>query len=377
MNPTRPRVVRLITRLNIGGPARQALLLTKELSRTYETTLGAGWSPAGEGELGDPDVAVERLPFVRTIDPVHDARAYAAVRRLMRQKRPALVHTHMAKAGTIGRMSALRVEERPRTIHTFHGHVLEGYFRPLVQRSFIAVERWLGKRTDVLIAVSEEIRDQLVDLGIGRPSSWVVIPLGFDLSSFLEQRERSGVLRSQLGLAEEFVVGVLGRLAPIKDHATLLEAMVDVPEGHLVVLGDGDLRSELEQRARDLGIAERVHFLGWRTDVAAVLGDVDAVALTSRNEGSPVSLIEALATGRPAVATDVGGVRSVVKHDVTGLLVPPGRPAAVAEELRKLQGAPSLRSEMGIKGREDVRSRYSKDRLVADIDALYSSLVGS
>ena len=376
MSGTRPRIVRLITRLNVGGPARQALLLTRDLAPRFDTVLAAGRPTEAEGEMQDEAVVVRRVPLVRPMDPLGDGRALAAVRRLLVETRPALVHTHMAKAGTIGRMAARSVPGRPRTVHTFHGHVLEGYFRPSIQRAFLEVERRLASQTDALIAVSPEIRDALLDLRIGRPSQFHVISLGFDLSSFLAVERPVGTLRAELGLAADVpLVGIVGRLVPIKDVATMLAAMAELPAAHLAVVGDGEDRPALEARARDLGIADRVHFTGWAKDVAETLSDLDVVVLTSRNEGTPVSLIEAQCAGRPVVATDVGGVRHVVEEGVGGYLVPPGDAAALAERVAKLLADPGLRADMGARGRASVGRRFGKDALLEGIGDLYTELL--
>lgn len=372
----KPRVLRLITRLNIGGPARQALLLTRALAGDFPTVLAAGHAPASEGELTDDDVPVVRVPLVRPIRPATDLAAFRQVRSLLKTRRVALVHTHMAKAGAVGRMAAASVKPRPRTVHTFHGHVLEGYFSPAVQRGLIQAERALARGTDVLIAVSDEVRDELLDLGIGRPSQYRVIRLGFDLAPHLAVRQPSSSLRRAIGVAPGTpLAAIVGRLAPIKDHDLMLRAMVDAPGLHLAVLGDGDARSELEAQARHLGIGDRVHFTGWWHDIPAAMSDVDMVVLSSRNEGTPVSLIEAHACARPAVATDVGGVRTVVKDGETGLLVPSGDIHSLAAALRRLVEDPSLRERMGSAGRRHVAERFSQTRLIAEVSALYRELI--
>ena len=372
------RVLRLITRLNVGGPARQALLLTRALRPEFETTLAAGAPTSEEGQLGHRDVPVLNLPLVRPIDPRSDARALAAIRRLLSVQRPAVLHTHMAKAGTIGRLAATTVTCRPRTVHTFHGHVLDGYFGQRVTRMFIEAERSLARRTDVLVAISPEIRDQLLDLRIGRPSQYRVIPLGLELDPFLELDQPSGRLRTALGLpADAPLVGVIGRLVPIKDHLTLLHAMKALPGVHLAVIGDGELRAALEGATRQIGIADRVHFTGWWTDVPAAISDLDVVALTSRNEGTPVALIEAAAAAVPVVATDVGGVRTVVQDEVTGLLTPPGDAPTAAAKLARLLADPVARRRMGDAGRHRVRDRFGQGRLLHDVRALYTELVPS
>jgi glycosyltransferase involved in cell wall biosynthesis len=171
------------------------------------------------------------------------------------------------------------------------------------------------------------------------------------------------------------LVGIVGRLAPIKDVSTMLAAMQDLPGVHLAVLGDGELRPALEEEARTLGLAERVHFTGWWEDVAAAMADLDVVALTSRNEGTPVSLIEALAAARPVVGTTVGGMPFVVEEGKSGYLVAPRDPAAVADRVRHLLADPNLRAGMGEWGRLQVRQRFGSDRLVHDVRTLYAELL--
>ena len=366
----------MITRLNIGGPARQALMLTRELSDDYETDLVAGTPEPGEGELLDPDVVVERAPLARSISPLRDLTAFRWLRSRIDADGYDIVHTHMAKAGTLARGAALRSRRRPKLVHTFHGHVLEGYFNRPVQRTFIEIERRLARRTDALVAVSEEIRDDLLALGIGDEERWHVIQLGFDLAPMLVVSGPSGALRERIGLAEEVpLVGVLGRLAPIKDHATLLEAVACLDGVHLAILGDGEMRDEIASRSDSLGISDRVHMIGWWLDVPAAIADLDVVALTSRNEGTPVSLIEAHACGKPVVSTDVGGVRAVVRDGISGSLVPSGDAAAVAAALQGILSDRAAATRMGEQGRAFVRDRFTKERLVADIRALYTSLL--
>ena len=370
-------MVRVVTRLNVGGPARHALLLSRGLAPSYDTTLVVGRPAPGEGELLDAAGPVHRVPLVRELRPATDVRAFGAVRRILGERRPAIVHTHMAKAGTVTRLAVRSARERPRTIHTFHGHVLEGYFGPTIQRAFVQVERTLARSTDVLVAVSDQIRDELLELRIGQPSQYHVVPVGLELAPYLDVAAPAGTLRRSLGLGADVpLVGVVGRLVPIKDHRTLLRAMRDVPDTDLVVIGDGELRAELEGEAEHLGIRHRTHFTGWRSDMADTLSDLDVVVLTSRNEGTPVALIEASAAGRAVVATDVGGVRSVVEHGRTGLLTERDDAAAVAAGITQLLADPTLRRRMGAAGREHVRVRFGDRRLLEDIGSLYAELLG-
>ncbi|MDQ4133750.1 MAG: glycosyltransferase [Actinomycetota bacterium] len=362
--------------MNIGGPARHALLLTRGLAEEYPTLLAAGRPTADEGELRDPDLPVVSVPLVRPVHPMADAQSLAAVRRLLVEERPALLHTHMAKAGTVGRMAALSTRPRMRTVHTFHGHVLEGYFGAFAQKAFVETERRLARRTDVLIAVSPEIRDELSALGIGRPSQYHVISVGLDLAPFLAVTASSGDLRAELALsAQTPLIGIVGRLVPIKDHVTALEVIRNLPGAHLAVLGDGELRSDLERRTRDLGLADRVHFRGWCPDLPAAVSDLDVVMLTSKNEGTPVALIEASAAAKPVVATDVGGTCSVVLDGVTGYLAPAGDGAGIARHVGALLDDPAQRQRLGRAGRDHVRHRFGHDRLIREVGDLYSCLI--
>lgn len=368
--PGLPRVLRVITRLNVGGPAQQALLLTKSLG-DYQTVLAAGIPPAHEGELTDPAVDVVRVPLVRAVDPPADARAFFALRGLMAELRPHIVHTHMAKAGSLARFAALTLRHRPRMIHTFHGHVLEGYFSKPKERLFIEIERRLAEKTDLLIAVSEEIRQSLLELRIGQSEKIRVVSLGLPLDRFSGTTE-GGRLRASLGLAPEApLVGVIARLVPIKDHATLLRAIGELPGAHLAVLGDGESRGEIARLIAELGLTQRVHLTGWWPEIETAMPDLDVVALTSRNEGTPVSLIEALAAGRPVVATDVGGVRTVVEHEVTGLLAPAGDVSLIAEALRRLLADREAADRMAAAGRTRVLQRFGHKRLLAEMHQLY------
>ena len=382
-NRRAPSVLLLTTRMNIGGPARQVLLLAKSLGPELPVVLATGRPGREEGELSDPSVPVRRVPLVRPVSPGADLRALLSVRALLRETAPGILHTHMAKAGTVGRLAALSGLDRharPRLVHTFHGHVLEGYFGGSQRRAFLEMERFLARRTDLLIAVSPEVRDELLDLGVGKPEQYRVVPLGLDLGQLLEVGAPggpAGKLRSAIGLPTEVaLIGVLGRLVPIKDHSTLFHAMLEVPEAHLAVLGDGELRSSLESLARALHIADRVHFMGWWLDVATALADVDVVALSSRNEGTPVALIEALAASRPVVASNVGGVRHVVQDGETGSLCPAGDAVALGQLLSRALNDLATAARMATEGRRRVAERFGADRMVADHLALYQELLG-
>jgi glycosyltransferase involved in cell wall biosynthesis len=370
-------VLRLVTRLNIGGPARQALLLTRALGDEYPTVLAAGRPLPSEGELADPAVAIRRVPLTRPVRPHTDMAAVVAVRRLVRSTGARLVHTHMAKAGAIGRLAAAFGPDRPRTVHTFHGHVLDGYFAAPVQRAFLEIERHLARHTDVLLAVSPEIRDSLLDLGVGRPAQIHVVPVGLDLSPFLAVGSGpGGAFRAELGLDTHTpLIGCVGRLVPIKDHSTLLRAMELLPGVHLAVIGDGESRARIDADSAAWGLTDRVHLVGWRHDLPAVLADLDAVVLTSRNEGTPVALIESLAAGRPVVATDVGGVGHVVAHGRTGMLAPAGDVRSIAGRIATVLSDRALAVRLAGAGRAAVAARFGEERLINETRDLYRDLI--
>ena len=376
-----PRIVRVITRLNVGGPARQAVLLTDVLRPLgYETELVWGSEEAEEGRIEIPvGVPNTHLPDLRrALHPAHDPKALRALARLLTARRPQVVHTHMAKAGALGRVAAWR-SKVPVVVHTFHGHVLEGYFSRPVSAAYVAAERSLARISHALIAVSPAVRDELLSLGIGRPSQWRVIPVGLDLGDLLEADGDPVAGRRALRLPEdEPVVGIVGRLVPVKDHATFLEAAARIlrerPDVTFVVAGDGELRTSLEARARrELG--DRCRFLGWVKDLRSLYGAIDVAVLTSRNEGTPVALIEAAAASTPVVATRVGGVADVVVDGRTGHLCPPGDPTAVATAVLKLLGDPTQAHHMGAAARETVRERFTIERLANDLADLYGELL--
>ena len=379
----RIRVLRIIARMNIGGPAIHATLLADGLEqRGYQTYLVAGSTTREEGnylDLHGRRLAnfVELASLGREIDPGRDVSAYRDLRRIIRDFRPHIVHTHTAKAGFLGRLAARRAGV-PIIVHTFHGHVLRGYFSLPKEWLFVQAERSLAKVTTRLITVSAQVRDELLARGIGRAEQFEVIRLGFDLTPFATCEQRAGTIRNELGLTRATrVVAIVARLVPIKAHEVFLEMAVRVtatiPDVVFLVVGDGERRAELEQLARTLGIHEKTRFLGWRADLDRVYADCDVVVLTSRNEGSPVALIEAMASGRPVVATRVGGVEELVGE--VGLLADVDDSAALARAVSQLLADPERASRLGQAARQRVVTTYGKDRLVDDVDGLYRRLL--
>jgi glycosyltransferase involved in cell wall biosynthesis len=379
------RVLRVIARLNVGGPALHTTLLTERLDpRRYDARLVAGQEEPEEGNyLALHGKALDRLTIVpslgRELRGAADVVALAGLVRLMRRVRPHIVHTHTAKAGTLGRVAA-RLARVPVVVHTYHGHVLRGYFSAGRARLFAGVERRLARWTDCLLAVSETVRRELLALGVGVPERFRVVPLGLDLARFETADAGRGGVRVELGLgADAPVVAIVARLAPIKAHEVFLDAarrvVETLPTSRFLVVGDGERRAALEALTAELGLGGRVHFLGWRRDLERIYADATVVALTSRNEGSPVSLIEAMAAARPVVATGVGGVPDLVEDGVTGCLVPPDDPAALAASLVALLRDPERGRALGAAGRARVARTFAAERLVDDVDALYTELL--
>jgi glycosyltransferase involved in cell wall biosynthesis len=295
-----------------------------------------------------------------------------------------VIHTHTAKAGAIGRVAALlaRPWRRPVVVHTFHGHVLRGYFGSAGTLLFRAIETALARATDRLVAVSPVVRDELVGLHVAPARKFSVVRLGIELEPRVRFDGDPTEVRRRHGIpAEKFVVGWFGRMTAVKRTDDLLTMLAGLRErgvdALLLLVGDGDDRDRHEQRAHDLGLARSCLFVGYQEDVAPWYAICDAVVLTSASEGTPVTIIEALAAGRPVVATKVGGVPDVVDEGETGFLVRPRDTHALAERLEILARDPERRAAMGAAGRERVLERYAVDRLVDDVDRLYRELLAS
>ncbi|MEX1264139.1 MAG: glycosyltransferase [Actinomycetota bacterium] len=379
-NGSSRRVLRVITRLNIGGPAQAAVYLHRHMpDMGWTHHLIAGAETESEGSIDQTEEGVTKIDSLRrALDPRFDLGAYRRIARFVTAWRPDVVHTHMAKAGALGRTAATRAHT-PVIVHTFHGHVLDGYFSRPMARSFVEAERRLARRTHALLAVSPRIRDELLALGIGRPDQWHVVPVGVQLAPLLERPPERATSRRELGLPlTGALVGIVGRLVPIKDHHTFLAAAARVarerPDVTFVVAGDGELRSELEAVAAEL-LGDRVRFLGWVHDLPALYAALDIVVLTSRNEGTPYSLIEAGAAEKAVIATRVGGVSDVVADGRTGLLVRAADPEAIGAAVSKLLDDTGLAAAMGGLARQTVRERYSAERLLQDLSALYDDLL--
>ncbi|MEX1024955.1 MAG: glycosyltransferase [Planctomycetota bacterium] len=379
------RIARVMTRMNLGGPARQALASDPRLvADGHLVRLFTGEPEPGEGDLFDeyagvPGLEAVRIPGLkRGIAPWADLRASRALVRELGAFAPDVVHTHASKAGALGRRATARLPgaDGIARVHTFHGHVLEGYFPEVVTRRLIALERKLARDCDRIVAVSHATAEDLLRLGVTREERLVVVPPGVELEALLRAEPvRDGALRAELGLGPDaFLVALLGRLAEVKrpewglDVLELLQQRY--PELHVVWIGDGDLFGLLERRIRAApALGERAHLVGARAGMASLLPELDAVLLTSRQEGLPVALIEAAAAGLPVVATDVGGVGELVAHERTGFL------GSTVDELgyglaQLLDDRTEARS-MGRRARLRVAQRYDADALFRRLAALY------
>ncbi|MGH7769639.1 MAG: glycosyltransferase family 4 protein [Candidatus Binatia bacterium] len=386
LNDGRIKILRIIGRLNVGGPALHVVNLAAGLNPArYEQLLVVGTENKAEGSMLDYALArgvkPHVIPEIVTAFSLtlRDFRALIKLFVLMRRERPHIVHTHTAKAGLLGRLAA-RLAGVPVIVHTFHGHVLHGYYGPVKNRLLRRMERSLASFTDRLVTVSEEVKKDLVGYDVAATEKITIIPLGFDLEPFFSSPIRRGEFRHEIGLGGEIrLVGIVGRIFPIKNHRLFLDAAAKIaaenPAVRFVIVGDGALRPALERQAKELCIADRVLFTGWRRDLPRIYADLDVLAVSSDNEGTPVSAIEAMAAGCPVVATRVGGLPDLIEDRRTGRLVPPRDTAALATAVLELLGDGATARELGRNATETVRQRFTVNRLIGDMDRFYSRLL--
>lgn len=407
-----PRILRIINRFNLGGPTHNAAYLTRYLPGDFETLLVGGAQEQSEEGSGHilKSMGVEPLilpEMQREVAPWRDRSAYRRIKQLIKEFKPDIVHTHAAKAGAVGRMAASELGVKA-IVHTFHGHVFHSYFGAVRTAMYKNIERFLARRSSRIVAISEKQKSELVDehriCGDDKVS---VIPLGFDLSKFqCEQAAKRALFRRVYGLADdEIAIGIVGRLVPVKNHDLFLEAMKQVRErsGRKVrafIVGDGEERERLVGLTRELGLSQvqgpyfnghgfghgvnghamveraDITYTSWIKEIDIVNAGVDVVALTSVNEGTPVSLIEAQAANRPIVSTKVGGIENVVLEGTTALLSPTEDIEQFSANLLRVVEDDGLRARMAQGGWEHVRQRYHYTRLVDDTAALYRELLG-
>jgi glycosyltransferase involved in cell wall biosynthesis len=406
------KVIRIIARLNVGGPAKHVIWLTAGLLEAgFNTVLVTGTVPEGEEDMSyfaaESSVTPLYIPEMSREISLKDAITTWKLFKLFLRERPDIVHTHTAKAGTVGRTAGFLYRwltpgifiGKPREckfVHTYHGHVFHSYYGPGRTRLFLAIERMLARMvTDRLIVISKQ---QSVEIGekfrVGRSGQMKVIPLGLDLGVFADHASRRTKFRHELCIQDDAIlIGIVGRLTEIKNHQMFLNVVARLKaidpacrrQGavRFIVIGDGALRQNLEEQKQALGLDKDVIFVGGRKDPEYFYPALDVVALTSRNEGTPLTLIEAMANARPVVATSVGGVVDLLGDVVEdgpyqvcrrGIAVPAGDEDAFVAALSRIIRDRSLRQELGERGLEFVEVNYSKERLIEDIKDLYREL---
>lgn len=392
-----PRILRILNRFNLGGPTYNAAYLTKYLSKDFETLLVGGVNGNSEknsqyivNQLGIKPGVIPSMR--REISPPDDYRAYKEIVNIIRAFKPDIVHTHASKAGALGRLAAIH-QDVPVIVHTFHGHVFESYFGPLKASFYQKVEQYFAKHSNRIIAISDNQKYDLTEKFRICPREKVsVIPLGFDLSRFCENKEEKRLLfRQRYQIADdEIAIGIIGRLVPIKNHSMFLDALKIVQNKtskkiRAFIVGDGESREIIKQKAINLGIdfvnglgdyhPATLTFTSWITEMDYVNAGLDIVALTSLNEGTPVSLIEAQAAGKPVVTTRVGGIEDVVIPNETALLAEKDNTDDFAQKLLHLIENDELRASFGRRGWTQVGEKYHYSRLVRDMEVLYDRLL--
>ena len=405
------KILRIIARLNVGGPARHVVWLTDELrDDEFQSILIAGTVPDGEedmsylaNELGVKPVYIEEMS--RELSP-KDLVSLFKIYRVMKRERPDIVHTHTAKAGTVGRIAAffyrwltwktlIGQPRKVRIVHTFHGHVFHSYYGNLKTKIFLAIEKTLARiATDSIITISPQQRKEIQeDFGVGKVKQFEIVPLGIDLKPLSNPESRRAVFRSEMNADdEELLIGFIGRLTEIKNISLFLKVAElysrnrsDLPRLRFIIAGDGHLRKSLEVEANELGLDELVTFLGNRTDTETIYAGLDVVALTSFNEGTPLSLIEAMASSRPVISTAVGGVVDLLGGITEalegfnvcerGISITRKSEENFFNGLLYLVENEKLREDLGAVGLEFVENNYNKVRLVTDIKDLYRKLL--
>ena len=388
------KILRIHNRLIIGGPSLNVTLLTTYLTPEFETMLLVGKKDPMEKDAGYLAnqlgiTPIEITEMRRSILPISDLRAYFKIKKIIKEFKPDIVHTHASKSGAIGRLAANSCNVKV-IVHTFHGHVFHSYFNKFISSFIISVERYLAKKTDAIIAISAHQKKELADIYKIAPENKIfTIPLGFNLDKYsLEQDSKRLLFRKKYGFDEnDIVIGIIGRIVPIKNHEMFVEvaAVIKKTAGinvRFAIIGDGESLPMIEKKSGQLGLSYSyfptqpkaktdIVVTSWETEIDQVLAGLDIVVLTSYNEGTPVSLIEAQAACKPVVSTDVGGVEDIIIHGENGYLTKVNDVKSFAEYVNILIGDKELRTKMGKAGFEKVISRYSKQRLVKDVKKLY------
>ncbi len=379
------KILRIITRLNIGGPSFQSIFLTERLnSGRFQSLLVCGIEDQHEGSMHDladrrgvNPVVIPHLQ--RGISLYHDLAALIQLYVLIKQERPHVVHTHTSKAGTLGRIAAW-LAGVPVIIFTLHGSYFHNHFSPMRTKLFTLIDRLLAIISSAVIAVSKSERQEILEHKIGNEHKVINVPLGLELDDLLTCEQHEGTLRAELGIEpSNKLIGIIARLSPIKGHRFFLDAAKLVLQSRedvaFLIIGDGELRHELEEYTRSLGIGEGVIFLGFRRDLPVIYADLDMVVLSSLNEGLPVAVIEGMAAAKPIVATRVGGVAELLDEGKSGVIVSPSNPEDLARGIIQMLDDPDMGRIMGESGRRAAMSRYRIDILTKNIVDLYQRLL--
>ncbi len=382
-----PKVLRIINRFNIGGPTYNAAYLTKYLSSEYETLLVGGLKDKTEESseyiLKNLGLNYKIIPEMkRSINPFNDIIAYKKIQSIINDFKPDIVHTHAAKAGALGRRAAYTCKV-PVIIHTFHGHVFHSYFGNFKSSIYKNIERNLAKKSNAIIAISDKQKEELTKIHNIAPANKIeVIPLGFDLQRFNDNLDKKRVAyRNHHQLSDDTIaIGIVGRLVSIKNHKLFINAINYVKQNTskpicAIIIGDGEERPPIASQIDELGLQSFVKMVSWEKEVEKVYPALDIVCLTSFNEGTPVSLIEAQAANVPIVSTNVGGIENVVKKNDTALLADINDESTFYNHLLELVNNDSKRKAMKKNGWSHVKDKFHYTRLVRDMEQLYNRLL--
>lgn len=383
---SRLRILRIISRLNVGGPAVYLKTLDAALRDHHDQWLVCGEEGPGEasmvGDLERSGCRVELVPgLMGHVRPrLSDLTTLFRLRALIRQLRPHVVETHLSRAGVLGRLVAQQA--RVPNVHVFHGHVFRGHFGRTGSSAARAIEAAMAPLSHTLVAVSTQVRSDLVALNVARPERVVTIEPGLDLSAFVAARRQAGGFRRELGLPSTCpLVGMVGRVVPVKDHPLFVDAAATIaserPDVRFVVVGGGNQEAAVRRHAVARGLDDRFTFVGWRGDMPAVFADIDVLVSCSRAEGMPFSLIEGMASGCVVVATAVGGVVDLVDHGRTGYLVAPHDSRGLATRLLDVLGSLDARRVLTRDARAHVVSRFDVRRFASSMASLYQQVAGS
>ncbi|RFC55525.1 glycosyltransferase [Brumimicrobium aurantiacum] len=383
------KVVRIINRFNIGGPTFNATFLTKFLGDEFETTLIGGVPDEGEKDshhiLKQYGIEPIIIPEIqRNLDPKKDFAAYKKIKEILKEIQPDIVHTHASKAGFVGRAAAISLNI-PVVLHTFHGHVFHSYFGKAKTQLFKSIERYLARKSSGIIAISNLQKQELGEIHKIAPLDRIkVIPLGFDLAKFYENKQKNRkIIRAQYNIADdEVAIAIVGRLAPVKDHAYFLEVIENLLQQtktkvKVFIVGDGSEKAIIQERVDEINAnyPETITMTSWILDIAQFNQGMDIMCLTSKNEGTPVSVIEAQASGLSVVSTDVGGVRDILADGQAGFVINRKNIKEYTDKLRLLVEDSSLREKFSIFGQNNVKYKFSYHRLVDDMRKHYKSLL--